>query len=255
MDIDLKAIYSGLYAIIKYSTKKILFKKQWIITLLIVILMGFVMGYAGSQDWIDSEILDSGMELMDLLILSFVLPIISMIYGASLLRNEIEDKSITQVIIAPLDRAISYLGYYISLVLSLSLIMAVVCVVGWLAFFGQLGVDGDAAGILGTMIVLTTIGSAAYSAMFLLTSILFKRPIYFGLFYAFIWEGFIGLMGGAIGQYTIKHFIRAIGSGMTEFGSLGTYMEADASTYGILIVLIIALLGFGALLFKNKEFP
>ncbi len=255
MDLNLNAIYSGLYAIIKYSTKKILFKKQWIITLLIVILMGFVMGYAGSQDWADADILDAGMELMDLLILSFILPIISMIYGASLLRNEIEDKSITQVIIAPLDRSISYLGYYISLVLSLSLIMAVVCIVGWLAFFGQVGVDGDAAGILGTMIVLTTIGSAVYSAMFLLTSIMFKRPIYFGLFYAFIWEGFIGLMPGAIGQYTIKHFIRSIGAGMTDFGSLGSYMEADGGIYGALIMLMIVLLGIGALLFKNKEFP
>ncbi len=251
---DVNAYLTSIAAIMKYSIKKVLFNKQWMITLLIMIFIGAIMGYAGSE--IESQDrLDAGAELMDILILSFIMPVIAMIYGASLLRNEIEDKSITQVITAPIDRAISYLAYYLSLAVSLSIILIAICLVGWLAFFGQMGMGGDAGAILGAMIVLCIIGSLAYSAMFILTSVLFKRPIYFGLFFAFIWEGFIGSAGGAIGKYTIKHFVRSIGSTIIDYGSLSQYPEATAGTYATLLMVIVICLGIGAMIFREKEFP
>lgn len=246
---DVRSIYSGLDAIIRYSTRKILLNKRWVIVLLMMILVGAIMGYAGSQE-IDR--LDGGVELMDLIILSFIMPIIAMIYGASLLRNEIDDKSITQVITAPMDRGISYLGYFISLVASLSVMMILINLVGWLAFFGQKGMEGDAAGILFSMCGLTIIGAVAYSSLFLMTSVMFKRPIYFGLFFAFIWEGFIGSIPGAISQYTIKHFIRSIGSGWIEYGTLGAY--ADPGSPFVLAFLIGFFLFVGIILFREMEF-
>ena len=202
------------------------------------------------------DALDDGSFLMDILILSFIMPIISMIYGASLIRNEIEDKSITQVITAPLDRAVSYFGYYISLAVSLSLIMTFINLVGWLAFFSQNGISGDAFGILGAMIGLSIIGSLVYASLFQLTGTLFKRPVYFGLFFAFIWEGFIGSIPGAIGGYTIKHFIRSIGSGWIDFGDISYYDGAGTGTaFGVLIGITIFCLVLGALIFRGKEYP
>ena len=250
---DINAYISGILAIFKYSTRKILFNKRWIITLLIALLVAAIMGYAGSQEM---DALDGGSALMDILILSFIMPIIAMIYGASLIRNEIEDKSITQVITAPLDRAVSYLGYYISLAVSLSLIMVFINLVGWLAFFAQKGITEDAFGILGAMIGLSIIGSIVYSALFQATGTMFKRPVYFGLFFAFIWEGFIGSIPGAISGYTIKHFIRSIGAGWIDYGELATYDAASStSAYLTLIAVTLGCLALGMLLFRENEYP
>ena len=240
-------------AIFKYSTRKILLNKRWVITLLMAFLVAGIMGYAGS---FEGDALDGGSSLMDLLILSFIMPIIAMIYGASLIRNEIEDKSITQVITAPLDRSISYIGYYLSLAASLSLILSFINLVGWVAFFAQKGFSTDSLEILAAMMGLSVIGSLVYSAMFQLTGTLFKRPIYFGLFFAFIWEGFIGSMPGAIGNYTIKHFIRSIGASWINYGELANYDAASAGSAGLtLIAITMACLVIGAFIFREKEYP
>ncbi len=250
---DLKAYYSGILAIFKYSTRKILFNRRWILSLIIMLLVGAIMGYAGSQEM---DALDGGSTLIDLLILSFIMPVICMIYGSSLIRNEIEDRSITQVITAPLDRAISYLGYYLSLAASLSLIMVLINLVGWLAFFSQKGINSDSFTILAAMSGLSIIGSLVYSALFQATGVIFKRPVYFGLFFAFIWEGFVGSMPGAISSYTIKHFIRSIGTGWIDFGDISGYSGASTGTaFGVLIGITIACLVFGAIMFREKEYP
>ena len=249
---DLNAYVSGILAIFKYSTRKILFNRRWILSLIIMLLVGAIMGYAGSQAM---DALDDGSSLMDLLILSFIMPVICMIYGSSLIRNEIDDKSITQVITAPLDRAVSYFGYYLSLATSLSLIMLLINLVGWLAFFSQKGINSDSFGILVAMSGLSIIGTLVYSALFLTTGVIFKRPVYFGLFFAFIWEGFIGSIPGAISSYTIKHFIRSIGSNLISHGEISTYDTASASTYITLLAITIICLTVGALIFREKEFP
>jgi ABC-type transport system involved in multi-copper enzyme maturation permease subunit len=250
---DLKMMISGLLSIIKYSTRKMLFSKRWVIVLLLVVLIGAIMGYAGSME---GDRLDGGTNLMDFLILSFILPVVAMIYGASLIRNEIDDKSITQVITSPLPRPVSYIGYYISLVISLSMIMVLINSVGWLAFFGQQGMGRGAGNILLVMMVLGVIGSIVYSSLFLMFSVVFKRPIYLGLFYAFIWEGFVGSIPGAISQYTIKHFIRSIGSSWLDYGMISSYDGASVGTaFGVLTVITIFCLALGAILFRGKEYP
>ncbi|MDO9537402.1 MAG: ABC transporter permease [Thermoplasmata archaeon] len=250
---ELNKIISPVLAIFKYSTRKILFNRRWVITLLIALLVGVIMGYAGSQ--LD-DALNDGTTLMDVLILSFIMPIITMIYGTSLIRNEIEDRSITQVITAPLDRRIAYLGYYFSLAAALSLIMLVINLVGWVSFFAQQGMDGDSLTILGSMCLVSVIGALAYSALFLASGVFLKKPVYFGLFYAFIWESFIGSIPGAISHYTIKHFVRSIASGWLEWGSIGIY---DGTSVGASIAVLagvtIAFLVLGAMMFKESEYP
>jgi len=250
---DLNAYISGILAIFKYSTRKILFNRRWMLSLVIMLLVGAIMGYAGSQNM---DALDGGSSLMDLLILSFIMPIICMICGSSLIRNEIDDKSITQVITAPLDRVVSYFGYYLSLAVSLSLIMLLINLVGWLAFFSQQGINSDSFTILAAMSGLSIIGALVYSALFLASGVIFKRPVYFGLFFAFIWEGFIGSIPGAISSYTLKHFIRSIGAGWVDYGHISVYAGASTGTaFCVLIGITITCLVFGAIVFREKEYP
>lgn len=250
---DMSTYFSGIQAIFKYSFRKILFNRKWLLTGLVMLLVVLVMGYAGSQE-MDS--LDGGSLLMDVLILTFIMPVISMIYGSSLIRNEIEDKSITQVITAPLDRIVSYVGYYISLAVALSVIMVAINLVGWLAFFSQKGINGDSLGILASFCGLSVLGAMAYAALFQATGVIFKRPVYFGLFFAFIWESFIGSIPGLLNQYTIKHYIASIGSSWLEYGSLASYNGVSSgAALLVLIIITIVCLAIGGFIFREKEYP
>jgi ABC-2 type transport system permease protein len=250
---DMKGNLIGMMAIIRYSVKKLLFSKKAIVAVLIAVFIGAVMGYAATQDL---ERLDAGADFMDALILFFFMPIVAMIYGASIIRDEIEDKSITQILTSPLDRAFAYLGYYISLAISLSIVMVIIATVGFLSFFGQLGIDGEALGIYASMCGLLIIGSLVYSSLFLFISLPLKRPLYFGLFYAFIWEGFIGSLGGKIQEVAIKHYIRSIGSEWLSHGGITSYSASEIGySASVLVGTCVAFLLLGILVFKVKEFP
>jgi len=178
-----------ILALIKYSTRKILFKKRIIIAFLILLTVIAVMGYAGAQD---TDRLTTGSDLLGMLVVWFFMPAISMIYGCSVIRDEIEDKSITQVITSPINKIYAYLSYYISLTICLCLMNIVIITLGFISFFAQKGIDGQAISIYTTFLGLVILGVFVYSSLFLLTSVVFKRPIYFGLFFVFIWEGSIG---------------------------------------------------------------
>lgn len=249
----MKKNLTALFALVKYSTKKILFSRRIVIAVLITIFIAGVMGYVSSQD---VSRLDGGADLFDMLILFFFLPVISMIYGSSVIRDEIEDRSITQVLVSPLDRSIAYLGYYLALVISLSVIILWILVTGFLAYFGNLYIDGDAVGILLKLIYLDMIGVFVYSSLFLLVSVITDKSIYFGLFYAFIWEGFIGSLPGNIRKIAIKHYVRSIGSEWLNHGNIIHYDATNLSGSFLILFWFTALMFFtGALLFRYKEFP
>jgi len=178
-----------------------------------------------------------------------------MIYGSSLVRDEIDDKSITHVATAPLDRAFSYVGYYIPLAITVTISMVAVTAVGFLAFFAQIDLGSEALEIWGEFTVLVVIGSFVYSALFLAVSVLFKRPVYFGLFYAFIWEGLVGSMPGAIQKISVKHYLRSIGSEWADYGTLSSFEEAsDAfASSMVLLGLLVSLIVLGAYMFRDME--
>jgi ABC-2 type transport system permease protein len=252
MEMDMRDQLMGLWTIVRYTTRKILFSRRIVITLLIAAFVSAVLLYAAGQE---ADRLSGGTNMLDTLILFFFMPVLAMIYGSSLLRDEMDDKSITQVVTSPLDRVTIYTGYYVGLVVSVSAIMLLVLTVGFLSFFGRLGIDGDALGIYGAMAALLVIGAFVYSALFMMVSVLIERSIYFGLFYAFIWEGLIGSIPGNIRLLAVKHYVRSIGSSWISFGDISTFDASPAGTSAwVLLVLAVVLFVMGAILFRRKEF-
>lgn len=248
---NLKKAINGIQALTLHSLKGLLLSRKIVITLLVTLFVAAVMGYAGTQD---VDALDDGTNLMDVLILFFFMPVMAMIFGSSLIRDEIDSRSITHVATSPLDRAFAYVGYYVPLALAVSISMMVIITAGFFAFFAQQGLTSEAAEIYLEFLALVVIGAFAYSSLFLATSVLFKKPVFFGLFYAFIWEGFIGSIPGQIQKVSIKHYLRSIGSDWIDYGDISAF---DASSAGgsavVLLVLAFALLLFGAILFREKE--
>ncbi|MGM0404673.1 MAG: ABC transporter permease [Thermoplasmatota archaeon] len=243
----------ALYSMIKASTRKgIINKKFWMVILVIIFVSG-VMGYAASQK---PHGFDEGSDFLDFLVISFFLPLITMIFGSSIISDEIEDKSITHVLISPLSRTKIYMGYFISLTLTSVIAMGLIITSGFLTYFGIIGLNLDALQIYLSMISLVVIGSVVYSSIFILISILIEKPLYFGLFYVFIWEGFVGSLPGKVKLVSVRHHIRSIGKELIDYGSIANYGEASSlwSSLQALSIIVVILLVLGILLFRNKEF-
>jgi len=248
---DMTKQLTGFITIFRYTTKKILFSKRILIVIFIMAFMCSVSYYGVTQDAKKVDFVN----IMDILVLFFIMPIITMIYGCSVIKDEIDDRSITQIVTSPMNKVVTYFGYYIGLVVSTSIIMILVFSSGFLVFFGGTSFDGSSS-IFYDLAVLMIIGSIVYSSLFFMVSMFFETPIYFGLFYAFIWEGFIGSLPGSIGKVALKHYIRSIGSEMMSIGDISSY---DATSYSdsvtVLVAFVVITSVLGAILFWNKEYP
>jgi ABC-2 type transport system permease protein len=250
---DMEKRITGFSTIAIYTMRKLLLSKRVYITMLITLFIVSIMAYATTQE---ISRLDGGSDLMDFLILNFFMPVMAMIYGSSLIRDEMDDKSITQVVTSPMERAVTYTAYYLGLAVSVTVIMLVILTAGFLSFFGGTELDSTAWGIYGSYAGLVVIGSFVYSALFIMVSVLISQPIYFGLFYAFIWETFIGNIPGRMQLLTVKHYVRSIGSEWLDHGGISTYPNATSlgDSAIVLVAFTIAVFVMGAWLFREKEF-
>jgi len=250
---DLSLNISGLKVMLRFSSRKLLLNRRWVIVALVAALVAVVMGYVASQT--QAGIMDEGSSLMSTLVLTFLLPVMALIYGASMIRNEMDDRSITHVITSPVDRRVSYLGYYLSLIGVLSVMLLIIGFVGWSAFFLTEGAGADAFSLLLSYSLLLIIGSMVYCSLFLALGVILKQPIYFGLLYAFVWEGLIGSVPGAIGHYTVMYNLKVIGAELIHYGSIVDFSGDAAVAVLSLGVFTAIMLALGALVFWQKEVP
>jgi ABC-2 type transport system permease protein len=243
---------TGLRTMIIFCSKKLLINRRWMLVALVAVLVGGVMGYAATEV---EETLSAASDLLNLLILFFFMPILALIYGASMIRNEIDDRSITLVITSPIDRRISYLGYYLSLVLVLSALLMVITTIGWACFFAVKGFDASAFQLLWPYLVTVCLGAIVYGALFLVFGVVLRHPIYLGLVYVFVWEDFIGSIPGAIGEYTLRHHLMVVASAWVDYGEISTVTGEPLLSALTLFLITMIMLALGAWAFWNKEVP
>ena len=257
---DMAKQFTGFQTVLLYTIRKLLLSKRIFITLLILLFIVVVMAYASTLELTEEDIannktkVDIGVDMLDDLILFFFMPVMAMIYGSSLVRDEMDDRSITAVVTSPMNRMVTFVAYYLGMAISVSLIMLLIVTAGYLSYFGSVGLDGT-GDIIGSMAALMVIGAFAYSALFIMISVLLSKPIFFGLFYAFIWEGFIGSIPGRISWLSIKHYIRSLGSHWISSGDISTYDGHSVSDAAwILVIISIVVFVIGAIVFREKEF-
>jgi ABC-2 type transport system permease protein len=116
--------------------------------------------------------------------LAVLLPVITLIVGTGVLGSEVDDGTIVHILTKPLPRRDIILAKLGVAVLVSTVTTAVpLFIAGWLASGWKLG-----AGLA----VAAAVGTCAYTAFFLLLSLLTRRPVLLGLVYILIWEGLLG---------------------------------------------------------------
>jgi ABC-2 type transport system permease protein len=144
-----------------------------------------------------------------ILFLWFIVPVLGVFYGTSLIADEVDDKTITYLFTRPVRRGAVVVGKYIAYLMCTTLVvLPSVMIVYFLmvpfsqipASFMSLVVD---LGVLG-------LGLAAYGALFALIGAAIKRPLVVGLVFIFGWELVTLVIPGYLKHFTLAYYLQTL---------------------------------------------
>jgi ABC-2 type transport system permease protein len=134
--------------------------------------------------------------------LAVVLPVIALIVGTGVLGSEVDDGTIVHILTKPLPRRdiiLAKLGVAVAVTAVSSAVPLFVAAV--LADSVRLGV---------ALAVGAVVGSIVYSALFLLLSLVTRRPVLLGLAYILVWEDLLGNLISGTQKFSIEQYVITI---------------------------------------------
>ena len=146
-----------------------------------------------------------------LLYIRFIVPVLGVFYGTSLIADEVDDKTITYLFTRPIPRASVLLGKYAAyLVCTALIVLPSVVLVYFLIVPIRGGSIGAAFPSLAADLGMLVVGLASYGALFGLVGARLKRPLVIGLVFAFGWEPGVLLFPGYLKRLTVAYYLQAL---------------------------------------------
>ena len=184
--------------------------------------------------------------LLDGLLIAGILPIVTMVLATASFGNEMEDRTLSYLVLRPVRRSLIALPKLLAPIIVGGPVLVVSGIVATLLGGSSLGAvivvlhgDGQAALAVGTAVLA---GVVAYAAIFTWAGLMTTRALAFGLIYVFIWEALITSFLGGVRYLSVRAYTLAILHGMDDssFASLeGRVIEFQAAIWGTIIVTLV----------------
>jgi ABC-2 type transport system permease protein len=209
---------------------------------------------AGARAAFDTQLFQ---VIMVPLFLQVILIFVTLVNATTLIREEIDDNTLPYLLTRPISKpAIATYKYlaYLAAVLVL-LIPPMILAYGVTEAYQGLSFTAD-LDVLWGFLVAIVLGSAAYGGLFLLVSVLVRKPLAFGLLFGFVWESIVGSIPGDVPKLSIIHYLRSILKGMVAIGPLQGYRTdlTTSTAVGVLVAFSIAMVILTIAVFQQQEF-
>jgi ABC-type transport system involved in multi-copper enzyme maturation permease subunit len=146
-----------------------------------------------------------------LLYIRFIVPVLGVFYGTSLIADEVDDKTITYLFTRPIPRRAVLLGkYFAYLVCTTLLVLPSVMIVFFLVVPTGGGRIAEAFPALVADLGMLVLGLTAYGAVFALVGTRLKRPLVAGLVFTFGWEPAVLLFPGYLKRLTVAYYLQGL---------------------------------------------
>jgi len=142
--------------------------------------------------------------------LRFIVPILAVFYGTSLIADEIEDKTITYLFTRPIPRGAVLIGKYFSYLLCTTFVVLPSVVLVYLLVVPIGGSLGAAFVPLLSDLVMLFLGLAVYGSAFAFVGARIKRPLLIGLAFVVAWEPLAMLIPGYVRRLTVAYYLQAL---------------------------------------------
>jgi ABC-2 type transport system permease protein len=193
--------------------------------------------------------------------LRFIVPVLGVFYGTSLMADEIEDKTITYLFTRPIPRGAVLVGKYLAYLGCTVFVVLPSVVLVYLLIVPLKGSLGAAFPDLLKDLLLLGLGLAVYGAVFAFVGAKFKRPLLIGLIFVFGWEQAALAFPGYLKQFTVMFYLQAIvPHAMPSDGVVSLIQGLFRETPGLvtslfwLAVIWAVFLGWGARIVARKEY-
>jgi ABC-type transport system involved in multi-copper enzyme maturation permease subunit len=188
-----------------------LFKKKisWIFNSLIILLIivgPIVALLTNSLDLVNFFGLYS--DIMFLGYIGIIIPLFTLYVATSLSHDEVNDKTIGYLITRPIHKIELVVTKYLSYLTIIPIFTAV----GGMLFYLPFAIFGGFAYIKAALMFLlgTVVSTIVYGAFYLYLGVLFKNPLWFGLFFSLIWEFVIVSFSATVNNLTIAYYIKSL---------------------------------------------
>ncbi len=168
-------------------------------------------------------------DVVGQLVLVYLVPLMALAFGGGVLREEVEDQTLTYGFTRPVDRAQLYAA---RLFAAAGPVLIATVPAAMLAASG---------GVHALRLVLAAVlGTAAHAALFGLWGLLMRRPTWLGLAYVLVWEQSLQNVPGWLSNVTLRAHIRNVAQ--LDAPGLGLLGSADAGPWWAsgLILLVVA---------------
>ena len=191
--------------------------------------------------------------------LHVLLVVIALFYATALIHSEVEEKTISYLLLRPVPKPHLLLAKYLTYLMAAAAILAPSILLSFGVFELSDGAHGYAGHLryllwdLGVM----ALGVMAYGAVFVFLGTWLKRPVMVGLFFAVVWEWAITYVPGYFGKLTILHYLLSIFPHSTVQRGVQTLFGSTTSRpMAIMVLLLIAtvFLGLAMETFRRSEY-
>ena len=193
--------------------------------------------------------------------LRFIVPVLGVFYGTSLMADEVEDRTITYLFTRPIPRGAVLVGKYLAYLGCTVFVVLPSVVLVYLLIVPLQGSLGAAFPDLLKDLLLLGLGLAVYGAVFAFVGAKFKRPLLVGLIFVFGWEQAALAFPGYLKQFTVMYYLQAIvPHAMPSDGVVSMIQGLFRETPGLwtslfwLAVIWGVFLSWGARIVSRKEY-
>ncbi|NHK32089.1 MAG: ABC transporter permease [Asgard group archaeon] len=145
-----------------------------------------------------------------------IIPLFTMYIASMMFSDEMGDRSITYLTVRPIKRFELIIVKYLSYLSIVPIFVILVTFLNYIAF----GVVGEFTIPTYNMfwyydmalwfLLTAFISSAVYGALFMFIGLLFKNPLWFGLFFVFIWEFVLASFSQTLNKLTVGYYIKSL---------------------------------------------
>lgn len=198
-----------------------------------------------------------------MLIVQVVVPVLSLIAGAAVVSEEIEDRTITYLLTRPIPRASILVGRWLACVVWLELLVGV-SLSGSLLALGWKPLDAEAgnvpAELAHALFAAALCGGVIYSTVFAALGTRIKHPMIVGLIYTFAIELFLSNLPGKTQTLTVMFYLKSIARSIAPdaWGRMpmfrGDHFDTLPEALTTLAILVAVSLFLGSWILSRRQY-
>lgn len=194
-------------------------------------------------------------NIVIIVFLQFVLPLVTLLYGISLINDEISNKTINYLASSPIRREEILLFRYLGYIPTTFTIIALPLTISYLILGVYEGSVFQHIEILAGYYLVFFLGILVYGSFYNFLGIAIKRPLMVGLLFAFIWETLLANLPGKIPQITVMFYLRSMADHLIDIGGMVNFSRAMDFSASVIIILLATgvLLFLSGYIFSKKD--